>query len=87
MRRNELLHAVAELLVSTFGDDDADVAEAIVEDDAFPALASRLQYATAGDYDAMDRMITTVVNDLDDNTLDWLVDEAANPAAFIASKL
>lgn len=84
MRRAQLEQTVRELVEATF---DADVAEAIVGDEAFGALASTLQREADGDYDAMDRALTGVANSLDDRTLDWLADGSDNPAAFIASRI
>lgn len=84
MRREQLEQAVRELVEATF---DTDVAEAITEDPHFGSLVGTLQRETSGDYDAMDRAITAVANGLEDRTLDWLVDGADKPAAFIASRI
>lgn len=75
---------VTDLVHATF---DSELADAIVEDEAFGALVGTLTRDTGGDYDSMDRLLTGVSNSLEDRTLNWLIERADHPAAYIASRI
>ena len=85
MRRAQLEQAVQELITLTFHD-APDVAEAIREDEAFGALVGTLQN-TGWDREEIAANLSAAADDLDDRTLDWLAEQASNPAAFIASRI
>lgn len=84
MRREQLEQAVTEIVQATF---DTDLAEAITGDDAFGALVGTLRRDVGDDYDALADALANVANGLEDRTVDWLVDTADSPAAFIASRI
>ena len=84
MNRAELEELVVGLVNETFSDD---LAEVILEDDAFGALVGRLSRKSDGDPDDMATLLGAVADELEQDTVDWLVDNASNPAAFIASKI
>lgn len=92
MRRKQLLEHVSELVEKHFDGDDADIAEVLVHDEAFPALAATLnRIADDEECDVSDVFETTVAA-LSDATLDWIAGDtddgskAENPAAFLAAK-
>lgn len=88
MRREKLHEFVTELIESTWNGDYDDVAEAVLSDeDAFGALCYRLNEAGDGDAAGIEEAWEQVVEQLDDNDLDWMAEEAEVPAAFLCSKL
>ncbi|MGW4635562.1 hypothetical protein [Nocardia sp. NPDC004415] len=82
MRRAQLHKLVTELIEQTWGGDDADVAEAILADDAFGALCHHLH--EAGD---VEPVWAKLIESFDDKTLDFLAERADNPAAWLASRV
>lgn len=88
MRRARLHEYVTELVQNEWTDDDADVAEAVLDDeDAFGALCHRLNEAGDGDQDDINEVWQDVVGGLSDSDLDFIAEQAASPAAFLAAKV
>lgn len=81
MRREQLHQLVTDLVEQTWNGADADLAEAILEDDAFGALCHHLHQA--GD---VAWVWSRLVESFDDDTLDFLTERADNPAAWLASR-
>jgi len=83
MRGQALIDHVIEVIQSAFDDD---VAKAFLSDpDTLENLARHLNR----DYDknGIAAAIQQVANTLDDDTADWLVDRAENPAAWLYSRV
>lgn len=85
MRRALLHEFVTKLVRNTWGDENSELAEAVLNDDLFGMLCRNLD--KVGDKTAMRERWETVVDDLDFHTLDWLVDEATSPACFLANRV
>lgn len=81
MRRAQLHQLVTDLIKQTWNGDDADVAHAVLNDEAFDVLCRYLQ--EAGD---IATVWAQLVGTLTDNDLDFLAEDAHNPAAFLASR-
>lgn len=86
MRRAQLHQLVTDLIERTWSGDDADLADAILRDDAFGALCHHLQHASDGDAEAIERVWADLVATIDDATLDFLAEDADNPAAWLAHR-
>ena len=65
----------------------ADVAEAVVDDEAFGALAYRLNEAGGGEAAGITQAWNELIDSLSDNDLDWLADRSENPAAWLCNRL
>ena len=87
MRRQQLHEYVTDLVRQTWNGVDADVAEAVVDDEAFGALAYRLNEAGGGDAAGITEAWNELIDSLSDNDLDWLVDASENPAAWLCNRL
>lgn len=86
--RSKALHTlVTDLVQDAFDGDDQDVAEAVLADDAFGALCYRLNEAGDGSADDVTAAFNELVTALDDETLDFLAEQADAPAAFLASRV
>ncbi|MFC9898503.1 hypothetical protein ACFVMC_32835 [Nocardia sp. NPDC127579] len=87
MRRERLHQLVTDLVTTTWTGDNADVATAIVSDDAFGALCFRL-HETGSDAAGIERRWAALVETaVDERTRDWLAERAENPAAWLAHQL
>jgi hypothetical protein len=79
---------VTALITSAWGDTDPDLVEAIVGDeDAFGALCHRLNLEGDGSEDGVAAAWDAVLEQIDDNTIDWMIEQADSPAAFLASRV
>jgi hypothetical protein len=87
MRRQQLHEYVTDLVRQTWNGVDADVAEAVVDDDAFGALAYRLNEAGGGEAAGITEAWNELIDSLSDNDLDWLADRSENPAAWLCNRL
>ncbi|WP_280264662.1 hypothetical protein [Nocardia wallacei] len=81
MRRAQLHQLVTDLIEQTWTGDNADVAAAVLADDAFGALCHHLNQT--GDVEAA---WSQLVGTVDDDALDFLADRADNPAAWLARR-
>ncbi|MBF6138272.1 hypothetical protein IU501_35455 [Nocardia otitidiscaviarum] len=84
MRRAQLHQFVTGLVEQTWTGDNADVARAVLRDEAFGALCYRL--SEIGDAADIERAWAGLVDDIDDSALDFLAERADNPAAWLASR-
>lgn len=88
MRSTQVREFVTGLVTSTWEGVNADVAQSVLADeDAFGALVYRLQLVGGTGPDGLKAAWTAVVDQLDDRTLDFLVERADSPAAFLASRV
>jgi hypothetical protein len=93
MRRVALHHHVTELIKTTFVDDDANVAEVLLEeaaaeDSGFGALCFRLDETANGDAGAITGLFERVAKELTDNQKDQIADGYYDSAcAFLVSVL
>ena len=88
MRKARVREFVTDLVTSTWNGENTDVAEAVLADeDAFGALVFRLQQVGGTEPDGLKSAWHTVVEQVDDSTLDFLVERADSPAAFLASRV
>lgn len=88
MRRQQLHEYVTDLVRQTWGGVDADVAEAVIDDEeAFGALAYRLNEAGGGEAAGITEAWNELIDSLSDNDLDWLADRSENPAAWLCNRL
>lgn len=86
MRLSKLHEFVSGLVTDTWTGDNADVAEAVLNDtDAFGALVFRLQQAGGTEPDGVTTVWNELVDGLDDSTLDFLAERADNPAGYLAA--
>lgn len=83
MRRAQLNHFVIELVEKTWHGGDADIARAVLADEAFGALCYRL--GEHGDAAEIEQVWASLTAEIDDRTLDFLA-EADNPAAWLAKR-
>ncbi|MEV6073390.1 hypothetical protein AB0L82_43170 [Nocardia sp. NPDC052001] len=84
MRRAQLHQLITGLVERTWTGDNADVARAVLNDEAFGALCYRLsEIGTAED---IERAWTELIGTIDDGTLDFLAERADNPAAWLARR-
>ncbi|WP_280406604.1 hypothetical protein [Nocardia carnea] len=81
MRRAQLHQLVTDLIKNTWTGDNADVAEAVLADDAFGALCHHLN--ETGD---VEQAWADLVSGIDDNALDFVAGRADNPAAWLARR-
>ena len=79
MRSQELIEHVTVSIQESFDDD---VAEAFLSDDETLKNLARHLNRNYG-YNQIAATIQQVADDLDDDTADWLVDRADNPAAWL----
>lgn len=79
MRGQALIDHVTEVIQSTFDDD---VADAFLSDDETLENLARHLNRTYGD-NGIAAAVEQVANSLDDDTADWLVERADNPAAWL----
>ncbi|WP_331757730.1 hypothetical protein [Nocardia sp. NBC_01388] len=84
MRRAQLHQLITGLIERTWNGDNADVAHAVLRDDAFGALCFRL--AEIGATEDIERAWTSLVAEIDDSAMDFLAERADNPAAWLASR-
>jgi hypothetical protein len=82
MRRAQLHQLVTDLIEHTWTGDNADIAEAVLTDDAFGALCHHLN--ETGD---IEQTWAGLLAGIDDNALDFLADRADNPAAWLAHRV
>lgn len=88
MRAREREQLLIELVEETWTGNDEDLGAAVLDGDgAFRALAWNLEDASDGSPDGFAAAWHDLVHGIDDHTLDWLADEADNPAAFLASRV
>ena len=88
MRKAQLHEFVTGLVTSTWSGENADVAESVLADEeALGALAHRLQQVGGSEPEGLTAAWHAMLAQLDDSTLDFLVERAANPAAFLASRV
>lgn len=83
MRGQALIDHVTEAINDAF---DEDVAEAILEDEDTVENLARHLNRTYGD-DGIQDALHQVANRMDDDTADWLVERADNPAAWLYSQV
>lgn len=87
MRRAALQELCEEAFGEHFGERESeDVAERVLSDEAFPALCQTLNSETDGSREDISGAIESLVEEVTDDELDWLAEEAANPAAWLANK-
>lgn len=79
MRGQALIDHVTEVIQSAF---EADVADAFLSDDDTLSNLARHLNRSYGD-NGIAAAVQQVANSLDDDTADWLVDRADNPAAWL----
>ncbi|MGW4488397.1 hypothetical protein ACWEOE_31700 [Amycolatopsis sp. NPDC004368] len=88
MRRAALHEHVTTLITNTWGDTDPSLVEDIVDDeDAFGALCHRLNIEGDGKEDGIADAWNATIEQIDDNTIDWLAEQAESPAAYLASRV
>jgi hypothetical protein len=88
MRKAQLHELVTGLVTRTWNGLNADIATAVLGDeDAFGALVFRLQDAGGREAAGVTAAWDELVGQLDENTLDWLAEDAENPAGFLASRV
>jgi hypothetical protein len=78
-RRDRAVHAITEAWPGEFGER---VLAVVVELDAFGALAYKLDQARRDGADPV-----KILREIDEDTLEWAIDDADNPAAFLASRI
>ena len=81
MRRAQLHQLVTDLIERTWTGDNADVAEAVLTDDAFAALCHHLN-----ETGNVEQAWAGLVAGIDDNALDFLAGRD-NPAAWLARRV
>ncbi|MGV9838026.1 hypothetical protein ACWDUL_28030 [Nocardia niigatensis] len=84
MRRAQLHQLVTGLVEDTWNGDNADVARAVLSDEAFGTLCYRL--SEVGTAEDITRAWAGLVEDIDDSAMDFLAERADNPAAWLASR-
>jgi hypothetical protein len=83
MRGQALIEHVTEVIQDAFDDD---VAQALLSDeDTLANLARHLNRNY--DDEQISAAVQQVARDLDDDTADWLVEQAENPAAWLYSRV
>lgn len=83
MRNSVLTPFVTDLVTKLF---DADVAEAFISGDLFPAVIRKLN-TVDGTESGITRILTGIAADLDDGTADWLVEYADSPSGWLYSRI
>lgn len=86
MRNQPRIDLLTELVTNTYDGDNADVADAILgDDDAFGALAHRLDEVGGGTAEGLEETWNQLVESLSDAALDFVAELAEHPAAYLHS--
>lgn len=72
----------ARIITEAWPHDSDDILTAIWDEDAFGALAYKLDKARQAGADPV-----TILRGIDEDTLDWAIQDADNLAAFLASRV